>query len=764
MRWGVALLLVACSSGDPSTTEPETGSDAGSTADTADSGTADGADSLDTATTANGGGAADGADGGKGRDNGPGHADAGGSEDEDDPVDPDGEVGPEVQVAPSIVGEAIEGETLTASFGEYSDGATLEGVWQRCSDGTCQTAASAEDGADYTLRAADVGYRIRLRVTATDDEGVTNAVSPSTDVVVGAGEVVNQEPPAIGEAFVFRALEVTPGEWLSGAELTRSYQWQRCVEANCEDLQGATGTSYTPAVADLGTRLRVTETVTRNGETNDESFSATSNETDAVTCAEPLATEPLVAASASNVTSGVEWTFTGGGFPAVAEAIGPSKRSALFVSHGFGYSLGESHVQGVEVRITRRASNALSIRDQRVALYAPAARTKAPDSEHWSAGSVTSVYGGPTDTWGEVISTDVVNSSQLRLALSVENTGEQPEDATIENVEVVVYCALFTSSVFDATTVSEGGAGSAWASAAAAVSEDGAAATFSIPGDATPVTSKILTLSGFGAALPTDAVPSGYALEVLQAASPGLLLISSMQAGTATETNNQLPMGLGYVSYGGPGVTWGLTTEEVTSTAFSAQLQVMGQGLPLSGSVQVDAVRLRVYFGSEEAEEQRAASVLETTSNEVGWSEVDNVLADDAAVTTTTLLSDQRASGSLVLSGFGAVVPDGAAISGLTLAVNRSATAAEQLQDMAVFLRSGAETIGPNRASPELWPITRETVGYGGPHDRWGASLNADDVNSGALGAELTVAHASNTGAAAPEVDSALLTVHYCTE
>lgn len=773
MRWGVALIFVACSSGDPSIPEPGTNSDAGNTADNSGgAGTADGSGALDTASAANGGGTADARDGGQGSDNGPGgDVDAGGRSDDDedeDPVDPDGDVGPEVRVAPSIVGDAIEGETITASFGEYSDGATLEGIWQRCADGTCQTAASAEDGADYTLRAADVGYRMRLKVTATDDEGVTNAVSPSTDVVVGAGEIVNTEPPELGGAFVFRALDVTPGTWLSRAELTRSYQWQRCVAAECEEIPGATGTSYTPAIADLGTRLRVVETVARNDgngdESGNESLSAISNETDAVTCAEPLASGPLSAASASNVASGVPWTFTEGGFPAIAEAIGVAKRSALFVSHGFGYALGESHVQGIEVRITRRASSALSIRDQWVALYAPAARTKMPDNEHWSAGSVTSVYGGPTDTWGEVISSAVVSSSQLRLALGVENTGEEAVDATIENVEVVVYYASFTSSVFDATTVSEDGAGSAWTSAAAAVNEDGAVATFSVPADVMPVASKVLTLSGFGATLPTDAVPSGYALEVRQAASPGLLLNSSMTAGTATETENQLPAALGYVSYGGPGVTWGLTSEEVTSDAFSAQLQVMGQGLPLSGSVQVDAVRLRVYFDAEEAEEQRAATVLETTSNEVGWFEVDNVLADDGVVATTTLLSDQRASGSVVLSGFDPVVPTGAAISGITLAVKRSATAAEQLQDMAVFLRAGDTTIGENRASSDLWPVTRETVIYGGPHDRWGLSLSADDVNSGTLGAEFTVTHASDTGAAAPEVDSVLATVHYCTD
>jgi hypothetical protein len=675
-------------------------------------------------------------------------------------MDPDGDAGPEIRLAPSIVGDAIEGAELTAAFGEYSEGAALAGVWQRCAEGTCQKAAEADDGGDYTLVAADVGHRMRLKVTATDDEGMTIAVSPSTDEVVRAAEIVNKEPPVLGDPFVFRALSLTAGTWLSEQELTPTYQWQRCVGGDCEDIAGATDTSYTPGVADMGARLKVVETVT--GE--DESFSASSDETNEVTCAEPIASEPLSAVAAANVASGVEWAFTAGDFPATAEAIGSARRSELFVSHGFDYALPESEVQGIEVRITRRASSAQAIRDQRIALYAPAARTKAPDGEHWSEASVTSVYGGPTDTWGPAISTAVVNSAQLRLALAVENAGDEAADAIIENVEVIVYYASVTSSVFNATTVSAGGAGSDWVNAAAAVNENDAFATFSIPAGNTPVASQVLTLGGFGATLPNAAVPSGFALEVRQAASLGPFVSSSVKAGTATETKNQLPPALGYVSYGGPGALWGLTSEQVTSAGFSAQLQVSGQGLPMAGSVQVDAVRLRVYFDSEEADEQRAATDLETTTNEAGWTGVSNALAEDDAVATTTLLSDQRASGTLVVSGFAGVVPDGAAISGVTVDVKRSATAAEQLRDTAVFLRSGGEAIGLNRASADFWPIASSTVSYGGPNDRWSASLNADDVNSGALAAELTASHASSTGAAAPEVDAVMMTVHYCTD
>ncbi len=681
-------------------------------------------------------------------------------DDEDDLMDPDGDAGPEIRRAPSIAGDAIEGAALTASLGEYSGGAALEGVWQRCNEGACRTTASAEDGEDYVLTAEDVGYRMRLKVTATDDQGVTQAVSPLTDAVVGAGAVVNREPPVLGEAFVFRALEVTGGSWLSDRELTRTFRWQRCVERACEDIAGASGPSYTPELADLGARLKVVESVTAD----DETFSASSEETNEVTCAEPLATEPIQAGSASSATSGVKWTFTGSGFPATAAAIGPAKRSALFVSHGFGYALPEGQVQGVEVRITRRASAASAIRDRRVALYAPAARTQEPRREYWTERSVTSVYGGPTDTWGQSISTATVSSSQLRVAVEVENAGEDAADAVIEGAEVVVYYAAVTSTVFDAKTVTVAGAGSDWVNAPAAVNDNDATASVSIPAGTTPVSSKSLTFSGFGVTLASGAIPSGFALEVRQASTPGLLLSSAVKAGTSTEMKNQLPPTLDYVSYGGPGVSWGLTNEQVTAAGFSVQLQVMGQALASAGSVQVDAVRLRVYFGAEAADEQRAATVLETTANEVAWSNAARALSEDGAVASTSLLSEQRASGSLVLSGFTADLPEGAAISGVTLDVKRSATAAEQLRDTAIFLRQGAKSIGSNRASADFWPVTREAVSYGGPHDRWGAALEAADVGSGELGAELTVAHGGATAAAAPEVDALTLTIHYCTD
>jgi hypothetical protein len=71
-------------------------------------------------------------------------------------------------------------------------------------------------------------------------------------------------PPGGGAAQVGQALSADPGSWNGTGPLTYSYQWQRCDAngANCVDIAGATGSSYTPTAADAGGTVRVVVTVT----------------------------------------------------------------------------------------------------------------------------------------------------------------------------------------------------------------------------------------------------------------------------------------------------------------------------------------------------------------------------------------------------------------------------------------------------------------------------------------------------------------------
>jgi hypothetical protein len=92
---------------------------------------------------------------------------------------------------PTFSGEAREGEALTrASYGSWSSptptGYALQ--WLRCdtTGGACSAiAAATTDG--YQLTAADVGKRIRLRVSATGPYGDAQALSGSSAVVEKKG-------------------------------------------------------------------------------------------------------------------------------------------------------------------------------------------------------------------------------------------------------------------------------------------------------------------------------------------------------------------------------------------------------------------------------------------------------------------------------------------------------------------------------------------------------------------------------------------------
>jgi uncharacterized delta-60 repeat protein len=75
----------------------------------------------------------------------------------------------------------------------------------------------------------------------------------------------NASPPAIsGSATEGQTLTATAGTWIGNSSITLAHQWRRCDSAagGCVDIASATGTSYTPASADVGHTIRVRETAT----------------------------------------------------------------------------------------------------------------------------------------------------------------------------------------------------------------------------------------------------------------------------------------------------------------------------------------------------------------------------------------------------------------------------------------------------------------------------------------------------------------------
>jgi hypothetical protein len=102
---------------------------------------------------------------------------------------------PTVRATPTIQGEAREGKTLTATRGEWGGRQPIRYAfqWRRCqSNGTECTNIAGQTNPTYTVRSGDVDRTIRVRVTATNDDGSATAVSQPTPVVVSA---TNPLPP-----------------------------------------------------------------------------------------------------------------------------------------------------------------------------------------------------------------------------------------------------------------------------------------------------------------------------------------------------------------------------------------------------------------------------------------------------------------------------------------------------------------------------------------------------------------------------------------
>lgn len=103
---------------------------------------------------------------------------------------------PQNTARPSITGEARVGEELSAEDGTWTNTPTAYAYqWERCDiDGTGCLAVTGANGKTYGVRTADLGFRLRVRVTARNANGSGAANSSLTEIVAPTVEVTNTRP------------------------------------------------------------------------------------------------------------------------------------------------------------------------------------------------------------------------------------------------------------------------------------------------------------------------------------------------------------------------------------------------------------------------------------------------------------------------------------------------------------------------------------------------------------------------------------------
>jgi hypothetical protein len=107
--------------------------------------------------------------------------------------------GPKNTAPPTIAGTAKVGQTLTAAEGTWSgnpDAFVFQ--WQRCNAdvATCTNVTGATSKV-YVVRLADLGFRLRVVVTARNSKGSATANSAITAIVAPAVAITNKRPTIV---------------------------------------------------------------------------------------------------------------------------------------------------------------------------------------------------------------------------------------------------------------------------------------------------------------------------------------------------------------------------------------------------------------------------------------------------------------------------------------------------------------------------------------------------------------------------------------
>ncbi len=162
---------------------------------------------------------------------------------------------------PTVSGAAQDGQTLTASTGEWDGVAPVSYTyqWESCNPAGEECAAIENaTGAKYALTEGDIGSTLRVIVTATNPGGSTKATSQASTVVQAEPPSELQAPSITGTPDVHDVLYAAPGVW-TGTTTEFSYQWESCNESGseCAPVEGATGPEYDLTEGDLSRALRV---------------------------------------------------------------------------------------------------------------------------------------------------------------------------------------------------------------------------------------------------------------------------------------------------------------------------------------------------------------------------------------------------------------------------------------------------------------------------------------------------------------------------
>ncbi len=153
-----------------------------------------------------------------------------------------------------------QGVEDTVSTGTWTNSPTSFAYqWKDCnSAGEACSNISGATASHYTPAASDIGFTLRVFVTASNTGGSASATSTATGEVTPHAPV-NTAAPTLSSSTPQQGIadSTSTGTW-NFSPTSFSYQWEDCNSAGeaCSNISGATSASYTPVSTDVGHTLR----------------------------------------------------------------------------------------------------------------------------------------------------------------------------------------------------------------------------------------------------------------------------------------------------------------------------------------------------------------------------------------------------------------------------------------------------------------------------------------------------------------------------
>ena len=184
---------------------------------------------------------------------------------------------------PTVGGIVQEKLTLSADVSDIGDlnglqNATFTYQWIR-EQNNADTNIPNATGSTYTLTREDVGNRVKVKVSFTDDQDYYEVVTsdPTATVANAPNSPATGAPSINGKTEVHETLVAVISEILDDDGLTNttfSYQW---LSSRDTEIGGATSSTYTLVSADEGKTLKVRVTFTDDAG-NEETLTSTATE------------------------------------------------------------------------------------------------------------------------------------------------------------------------------------------------------------------------------------------------------------------------------------------------------------------------------------------------------------------------------------------------------------------------------------------------------------------------------------------------------